>query len=49
LFTETPRHLSIIPLLMLLRPTTLNLWSITLPRVTTPLRHLIITSQPVLL
>jgi hypothetical protein len=49
LSTTLPRHLSIIPLLTLLRPTTPKLRSITLFRVTTPLRHLNITLHPTLL
>jgi hypothetical protein len=43
LCTTLPRHLSIITLLTLLRPTTPKLRSITLSRLTTPLRHLNIT------
>ncbi len=49
LSTTLPSHLSIIPLLTLLRPTTPKLRSITLFRVTTPLRHLNITLHPTLL
>ena len=49
LSTLLPRHPSIIPLLTLLRPTTPKLRSITLLRVTTPLRHLNITPQPTVL
>jgi hypothetical protein len=49
LFTATQRHPSITPLLRLLRPTVPKLRSIPLPRATTPLRHLNVTSQPMLL
>ncbi len=48
LFTTPPMHPSIIPLLTL-GSTTSKLRSITLPRITTPLRHLNITPQSSLL
>jgi hypothetical protein len=49
LFTATQRHPSITPLLRLLRPNVPKLRSIPLPQATTPLRHLNVTSQPMLL
>jgi hypothetical protein len=49
LFTATPRHPSITPLLRFLRPTVPKLRSIPLPRATIPLRNSNVTSQPSLL
>jgi hypothetical protein len=49
LSTTLPMHLSIIPLLTLLRPATPKLRTITLSRVTTPLRYLNVTPRPTLL